>query len=243
MDAIQRMRKKAYDYGNLKSTDQMKVTTSGSPQVIEVQPTNPQVIYVPVYTPTVVYAPPPPAPPPPPAGTAFAAGLFGFMAGVALTAAFTDSCWGYHCGFAWSSHTVIIHNTTWGRTWVNRGVYVHTWGGYNAGFYSRPYAYVNRPIQININNVNVNRNVNYRGPTNVNVNRSTNVNVNRPTNVNVNHPTNVNVNRPTTATANAPHNYGYQAPKPPAGAFSGVQNGARTQAAGQRGKVGRTHAR
>jgi hypothetical protein len=49
-----------------------------------VQPTNPQVIYVPVYTPTVVYAPPPP---PPPAGTAFVAGLFGFMAGVDLTAA------------------------------------------------------------------------------------------------------------------------------------------------------------
>jgi hypothetical protein len=192
-----------------------------------------------------------------PAGTSFAAGLFGFMAGVALTAAFTDSCWGYNCGFGWSSHTVIIHNATWGRTWVNRGVYVHTWGGYNRSFYTRPYAYVNRPIQVNINNVNVNRNVNYRGPTNVNVNRPTNVNVNKPTNVNVNkpanmnvnrpnnvnasRPTNVNVNRPTTMATSTPHNYGYQAPKPPAGTFSGVNNGARAQTAGQRGKAGRTH--
>ena len=245
MDAVQRMRKKAYDYGNLKSGEQMKVTAAGSPQVIEIQSPSPQVVYVPVYTPSVVYAPAPPLPPPPPPGAAFFFGLFGFLTAVAITSAFADSCWGWHCGFGWSSHTVIIHNTTWGRTWVNRGVYVHTWGGYNRGFYSRPYAYVNRPIQVNINNVNINRNINYRGNNNININRPNNgnINVNRP---NVNLPN----NRPKIDIGNAPRpaaprptvqtprpNRGYDAPRPPAGTFSGAKNGVRTQAAQNRGKA------
>ena len=42
MDAVQRMRKKAYDAGNLKTTEQIKVVQS-SPQVIEIQPPSPQV--------------------------------------------------------------------------------------------------------------------------------------------------------------------------------------------------------
>jgi hypothetical protein len=62
MDAVQRMRKKAYDAGNLKTSEQIKVVQS-SPQVIEIQPPSPQVIYVPTYSPQVVYAPAPaPAP-------------------------------------------------------------------------------------------------------------------------------------------------------------------------------------
>ena len=64
MDAVQRMRKKAQDAGNLKTTEQIKVVQS-SPQVIEIQPPSPQVIYVPTYNPQVVYAPAPPPPPGP----------------------------------------------------------------------------------------------------------------------------------------------------------------------------------
>ena len=59
MDSIQRMRKKAYDSGNLKSTPQITIVQS-APQVIEIQPPSPTVIYVPVYNPVVVYVPPPP---------------------------------------------------------------------------------------------------------------------------------------------------------------------------------------
>src|SRR5262252_2061107 len=60
MEAVQRMRKKAQDTGNLKSSEQQKVET----KVIESKPTiiieqaNPQVVYVPSYNPTVVYGAP-----------------------------------------------------------------------------------------------------------------------------------------------------------------------------------------
>ena len=60
MDAVQRMRKKAQDAGNLKSSEQQKVEvkTVESKQVIVVEQANPQVVYVPSYNPTVVYGAP-----------------------------------------------------------------------------------------------------------------------------------------------------------------------------------------
>ncbi len=60
MDAVQRMRKKASDAGNLKSSEQQKVETKvvENKQVIVIEQANPQVIYVPSYNPTVVYGPP-----------------------------------------------------------------------------------------------------------------------------------------------------------------------------------------
>ena len=54
MDAVQRMRKAAYDAGNLQSSPQMTVVQS-SPQVIVLEPPSPTVVYVPVYSPQVVY--------------------------------------------------------------------------------------------------------------------------------------------------------------------------------------------
>jgi len=49
MNAVQRMRMKAEQNGNLKSTDQMKVETKvvESKTVVVIQPANPQVVYVP----------------------------------------------------------------------------------------------------------------------------------------------------------------------------------------------------
>lgn len=60
LDAVQRLRAKAQETGNLKTTEQQKVITeppSGSTTqtVIRIEPANPQVIYVPTYDPTVVY--------------------------------------------------------------------------------------------------------------------------------------------------------------------------------------------
>src|SRR5260370_14316051 len=54
MDAVQRMRKKAQDKGNLKSNEQQKVETKSveNKTVIVVEQANPQVVYVPTYTPT-----------------------------------------------------------------------------------------------------------------------------------------------------------------------------------------------
>src|SRR5205823_13176519 len=59
MDAVQRMRTKAQDNGNLKSTEQQKVETKviENKSVIVVEQADPQVVYVPSYDPVVVYGP------------------------------------------------------------------------------------------------------------------------------------------------------------------------------------------
>ena len=53
MDAVQVLRKKAQDAGNLKTTPQQTVTDQGPTVVI--QPANPQVVYVPEYDPELIY--------------------------------------------------------------------------------------------------------------------------------------------------------------------------------------------
>ena len=223
MDAVQRMRKRAYDSGNLKTTPQITVVQS-SPQVIELQPPSPTVIYVPVYNPQVVYV----APPPPPPGEVVAAAVIGFAVGVALSNNYCNSYWGYHGGFVWSSHTVVVHNSAWGRTWVNHNTYVHTWGGANRGFYARPNAYVNTNAYVRHGNVNVN---------NVNVN-----NINR-NNINRNNLNTANVNRGAYASHGNPgaaSTRGYERQSSArSGAFSGVQNGRSERTASARGRASR----
>src|SRR5437773_4196070 len=60
MDAVQRMRAKAKDTGNLKSNEQMKVETKTveSQNAIVIEQSQPDVVSVPSYNPTVVYGPP-----------------------------------------------------------------------------------------------------------------------------------------------------------------------------------------
>ncbi len=53
MASIQGMRAKAYAKGNLKTTEQQKVVVKG--EDIEVEPANPEVVYVPYYDPMTVY--------------------------------------------------------------------------------------------------------------------------------------------------------------------------------------------
>ena len=56
MDAVQMMRRRAQQAGNLKSTPQQTVETQGS--TIVIQPAAPEVVYVPAYDPWVVYGDP-----------------------------------------------------------------------------------------------------------------------------------------------------------------------------------------
>ncbi|OLB32813.1 MAG: hypothetical protein AUH13_02985 [Acidobacteria bacterium 13_2_20CM_58_27] len=112
MDAVQRMRKKAQDSGNLKSTEQQKVETKviESKSVIVVEQANPQVVYVPSYDPVVVWGPPvypyPPIYYPPPGY--YAAGLaISFGVGV-MMGAFWSGGWGWGCG--WSNNNININN-------------------------------------------------------------------------------------------------------------------------------------
>jgi hypothetical protein len=110
MDAVQRMRKRAKDKGALESNEQQKVETQvvESKTVIVVESTNPEVIYVPAYSPTVVYGPPiypyPPIYYPPyPPGAAMVSFTFGVMWGAAV--------WGGACCHAgWGGNNIYINN-------------------------------------------------------------------------------------------------------------------------------------
>jgi hypothetical protein len=101
MEAVQRMRKKAQDNGNLKSKEQQKVEvkTVENKQVIVVEQANPQIVYVPTYNPTVVYGAPAYAYPPiayPPPGY-YAAGMaISFGAGVEGYSTGKDGFHGYY---------------------------------------------------------------------------------------------------------------------------------------------------
>jgi hypothetical protein len=97
LDAVQRMRGDAYKAGNLKTTEQ-QVVTQQPDKIIVIESADPQVVYVPSYSPTVVYATPPPptyypamyAPPPP--GT----GMMMFATGMMWGAALSGGCnWGW----------------------------------------------------------------------------------------------------------------------------------------------------
>ena len=96
MDACQRLRKKAKDTGTLTSNEQQKVETQviEKKEVIVIQPSQPDVIYVPSYDPVVVYGAPV-YPYPPiyypyyPVGAAFVSFGVGFAMG-----AFWGGVWG-----------------------------------------------------------------------------------------------------------------------------------------------------
>ena len=113
MNAVQRMRKKAMDAGNLKSSEQQKVETKTveTKTVIVIQPASTQVVYVPVYSPVIVYGPPvypyPPIYYPPP--SYYPAGVFiAFGAGVAYGSYYRGG-WGYGCGWGYSRTTININ--------------------------------------------------------------------------------------------------------------------------------------
>jgi hypothetical protein len=113
MSAIQTLRSKAKEAGNLKTTPQVTVVQQ-SPQIIVLQPTNPQVVYVPVYNPAIVYGYPYVVPAyvyvPPPTSTVVVAGIIGFGLGIAVGAMMSSS-WGY---------------STWNCHWYGTsGVYYH----------------------------------------------------------------------------------------------------------------------
>src|ERR1700751_3870700 len=119
MDAVQRMRKKAQDKGNLKSTEQQKVETKviESKSVIVVEQANPQIVYVPSYDPVVVYGPAYYPYPPiyyPPAGY-YAAGMaISFGMGV-MMGAFWSGGWGWGGGWGGNNDITINRNNNFNR--------------------------------------------------------------------------------------------------------------------------------
>jgi hypothetical protein len=109
MSAIQFLRAKALAAGNLKSGSQVTVVQQ-SPQVIVIQPADPQVVYVPVYNYGVVYGYPYVTPAyvaPPVAATAVVAFGVGIAIGAMMSSHYS---WGYsswNCG--WHGTTTVVY--------------------------------------------------------------------------------------------------------------------------------------
>lgn len=123
MDAVQRQRALAFNYGYLRSNPQIRVVNDG-PGDIEILPIDPGFVYVPYYNPYVVFARPRP----------------GFFVGGAITfgprivvGAFAPWGWGTAL-FAWRDHRIIINNRPWERAWVNRERYEHPYAAPRAPY-------------------------------------------------------------------------------------------------------------
>jgi hypothetical protein len=117
MDAVQRQRQKARDYGYLRTNDEIVV---GAAPYITIEPVNPGFIVVPAYDPLIVFAPPRPG--------FFVGGAISFGFGINIGVAFRPWGWGF-TRFDWGAHAVIIAGHPWGRTWANRLVYAHPYYG------------------------------------------------------------------------------------------------------------------
>jgi len=191
MNAVQVMRERAYQSGNLKSNQQQNVSvqnqapgsataSSGQPQTtvvqappqtIVIQPAQPQVVYVPTYNPTVVYGAPVPAYPGYSTGAMVATSVISFGVGIAVGAAISG---GGCCGWGWNS---------WGCGWHNSTVV------YNHNTYiSNSNTFVNRNNYYNRNNINTN-NINRNNINTNNINRN-NYNANNINRSNLNNRTN-----------------------------------------------------
>src|SRR6202050_1099196 len=157
MDAIQFMRQKAQQAGNLKDTPQQTVQTQGSDIVI--QPASPDVIYVPAYDPWLVYGYPVVAWPgwyPYPGIWFGGPSLFwGVGFGIGFYGGFG---WGWgHWGVGWGGRNVIFNNNRYysrSNTFYNRnnyyrgggerGIANNVRGGASGGVRGNPGVY-NRP--------------------------------------------------------------------------------------------------
>jgi hypothetical protein len=186
LDAVQRLRAQAVQYGNLKNSEQQKVETQtdNGKQVIVIQPANPQVVYVPQYNPQTVYV----QSSGPSTGDVVAASVISFGLGVAVGAMFSNNNyyyprWGYggvyYGGRPWSPHGY-VYRPVYGPGWRPPAYYRPP-----ANYPYHRAAHYNNSYWNNSNYRGGNNNNNYRGGHNtVNINTGNNNNVNRPGNNN-----------------------------------------------------------
>lgn len=114
MNAVQRMRQTAYQYGYLRTDPYQSVEVLG-PGEIQIVPVNPGYMYVPYYNPNVVFMRP--------RAGFYVGGAIRFGPRVGLGVAFAPWGWG-SVRLGWRTHDIVIGGHPWGRTWTNRRVYV-----------------------------------------------------------------------------------------------------------------------
>jgi hypothetical protein len=178
MAAVQQKRAQAKQQGNLNSSPQMTVDTKqdNGKDVIQIAPTNPEVVYVPQYNTTTIYNTPAPAPATTPTTTAEAS------SGVSTGAAIGIGLLSFGIGMAVGSS---LHNDYYPYpSWGYGGMY---YGGrpyypppYRPPVYPgyRPAPYYHPPANYRWNQYNHNVNVNVNN--NNYYNRYRNTNTNRP---------------------------------------------------------------
>jgi hypothetical protein len=148
MDAVQAMRQRAQQSGNLKTTPQQTVTTQG--QTIIVEPADPEVVYVPAYDPWLVYGGPVVAWPGwyPYPGIWYGGPYLSFGVGFGI-GFFGGFGWGWnHWGSDWHNHRVTYNHNAYvshSRTFANRnnfghGAGAHGGGGFHGGSSARGFA-------------------------------------------------------------------------------------------------------
>ena len=132
--SIQRLRSQAYSAGNLQTNQQQKVEVqqAAGTTTYVIQPANPQVVYVPVYDPTVIYVRP---------AVPVAVPLISFGIGIGIGwLVATNNPWGWGgWGWGWGPR---------GGVYYNRTVFVGWHGGYrppNPWYRPRPVPYASRP--------------------------------------------------------------------------------------------------
>jgi uncharacterized membrane protein YgcG len=147
MDAVQVMRQRAEQSGNLKTTPQQTVTTQG--QTIIIQPAQPEVVYVPAYNPWLVYG----GPIAPWPGWYAYPGIwfggpylsFGLGFGIGFFGGFG---WGWgHWGFDWHNRYPLYNRERYysrSRTFYNRNTFYRGRGFDRGGAGPRGFA-ANRP--------------------------------------------------------------------------------------------------
>lgn len=142
MDAVQRMRAKAVDKGALKTTKEQSVETKvvENKTVVVVEPSSPDVVYVPSYDPMAIWGAPY-YPYPPMAYPAYPTGgfLLGFGTGIAIGAIWGNGGWGWNCGWGGNNNININRNNNFVNHYNNQRVNAgNRYGGNNNRWQHNP---------------------------------------------------------------------------------------------------------
>ncbi len=149
MDAVQVMRQRAKQAGNLNSTSQQTVSQQG--QTIVIEPADPQVVYVPAYDPWLVYGEPLGVWP----GWYWYPGLYLTGPGIAFGLGFGIGFFGgygwgwHHWGYDWHHHGIIFTTTatyiSHSRIFANRNTFNHERANFNRGGGISWWKWISRP--------------------------------------------------------------------------------------------------
>ena len=126
MDAVQRMRARARDYGYLRSSPDVRVVFGVG--AITILPVRPGYLCVPTYDPAVVFVAP---------ARRVYRPMVVFGPPIVIATGFMRFGW-VGAAFDWRAHSIIIDRRPWERTMVNRATYVHP--------YERPWVRPQRAV-------------------------------------------------------------------------------------------------